>query len=140
MAQSIVDSVLSEAQARHAKRVKEISINVGQLMQVDTKILRYALSLLLTGPILEDAKICLRVTKVKFSCRACGHRWSMDESRKQLSQIPDSLLVKEPDSAELPLHFIPYLYPAFLRCARCGSADANALEGEEIVLRRLVME
>lgn len=140
VAQSIVDSIVSEAQAHHAKRVKEISIDVGQLMQIDSKILRYALSLLLTGSVLKDAKIHLKVVNVKFCCRSCGRKWLMNESRKQLSQVSDSLLVREPDSTELPLHFLPYLYPVFLHCTRCGSADICALEGQEIVIRRVMME
>ncbi len=119
--------------------MKEIDIEVGQLMQVDRRVLKDALTILITGPILKGAKIHLRVARARFSCRRCGHRWTMNEAKKQLSSISDKLLVREPDSRELPLHFLPYLYPAFLHCSRCGSSDVEVPEGEEIILRRLVM-
>jgi hydrogenase nickel incorporation protein HypA/HybF len=140
VAQSIVDAVLSEAETRKAKHVNEISVEVGQLTQIDTSILRYALKLLLTGSVLGGAKVHLHVAKVRFACRRCGHEWTLEEAKRQLSEIPEYLLVKEPDSKELPLHFLPYLYPAFVHCKKCGSADAEAKTGKEVLVRRMVMD
>lgn len=140
VAQSIVDSVLHEAQIHNAKKVNEIDVDVGELMQVDIDVLEKALVLLLDGPLMKETKARLHLTHARFSCRKCGHDWLMEESKKQLSAVADELLVREPDSKELPLHFLPYLYPVFLHCGRCGSADIEVPQGEEIVLRRVVME
>ena len=140
IAQNIVDTVLSEAQKKGAKKVKEISVDVGQLMQLDRSALAFALRLLMTGPVLKGARVRVRVKKASFSCRRCDLEWGMAEAQKQLAEVPDALRVREPDSKELPLHFFPFLYPAFIRCPRCGSSDISSKEGEEIQLRRVVME
>ena len=140
IAQNIVDTVLSEVQKNDAKRVTEISVDVGELMQLDRNALRFALRLLMTGPVLKGARVHMRVRKASFSCRKCDLKWGMAEAQKQLAEVPDTLRVREPDSKELPLHFLPFLYPAFIRCPGCGSSDISSKEGEEIQLRRVVME
>jgi len=140
VAQSIVDTVLSEVEKNEAKRVTEISLDVGQLMQLDRNALAFALRLLMTGPVLKGARVRVNVRKASFSCRKCGRAWGMAEAQKQLAEVPDTLRVREPDSKELPLHFLPSLYPAFIRCPRCGSSDISSKEGEEIQFRRLVIE
>ncbi|MGP8125605.1 MAG: hydrogenase maturation nickel metallochaperone HypA [Nitrososphaerales archaeon] len=140
IAQNIVDTVLSEVQKNDAKKVTEISVEVGQLMQLDRNALAFALRLLMTGPVLKGARVHVRVRKASFSCRKCNQEWGMAEAQKQLAKVPDSLRVREPESKELPLHFLPFLYPAFIRCPRCGSSDISSKEGEEMQLRSVVME
>ena len=140
IAQSIVDTVLSEVQKKGAKRVTEISVDVGQLMQLDRSALAFALRLLMTGSVLKGARVRVRVKKASFTCRRCNLEWGMAEAQKQLADVPDALRVREPDSKELPLHFLPFLYPAFIHCPRCGSSDISSKEGEEMQLRRVVME
>jgi len=125
---------------KNAKVVSEISIDVGELMQLDTSTLRAGLKILLVGPMLSNAKIKIHVVNAKFFCRRCGHTWTMSEAKKQLGGIPDQLLVKEPDSKELPLHFLPHLFPAFLHCPKCDSSDVSVTEGKNIKLRRLVLQ
>jgi len=140
LAQNIIDSVLSEADRREAKRVLEIHLDVGELMQLDRKTLLFGLKLLVTGPVLGGAHVHVHLKKASFSCRKCSHEWDMAEAKKQLATVPDGLLIREPDSKELPLHFLPYLYPAFVHCPKCGSSDVSAEDGKEVQLTKLVME
>lgn len=140
MARNIIDSVLSEADRKEAKKVLEIRLEVGELMQLDRRALRFGLKLLMIGPVLEGAHVHIHLKKASFSCRRCGREWSMAEAKKQLAAVSDDLLVREPDSKELPLHFLPYLYPAFVHCPRCGSSDIAAKDGKEIRLTKLVVE
>jgi len=140
LAQNIVDSVLAEANAKGATRVLELRIEVGELMQIDRRALRFGLKLLMTGPLLEGARLRVNLKRASFRCRRCGAEWDMAEARNQLARVAPSLLVQEPDSRELPLHFFPYLYPAFIRCPKCGSSDASAIEGKDLELTKLAME
>jgi hydrogenase nickel incorporation protein HypA/HybF len=140
IAQSIVDSALAEADKVGAKKVTSMEIDVGELMQVDVKALEAALRLLMKGPKLEGTTIAVRVTEASFSCRRCGRRWGMDDAKRQLEAVPDELRIREPDSVELPLHFLPYLYPSFVRCPSCGSSDSAATAGEDIRVRRVVLD
>jgi hydrogenase nickel incorporation protein HypA/HybF len=140
IAQSIVESAAEEAFKAKAKRVTSIEVDVGELMQLDVKALRQAFKMLMSGPMLKGARVSVEVSPASFACNRCGERWGMPEARRQLDLVADELRVREPDSVELPLHFLPQLYPAFVRCPKCGSADSEAVEGEDLVLRRVVVE
>ncbi len=141
IAQSIVDAVNLEADKHKAKQVKEINIEVGELMQLDTNALSESLELLINNDSrLKKSEVFVHVQSALFYCNKCGSEWDMKVVREQLKQVSDSLLVREPDSKELPLHFLPSLLPSFVHCPKCGSADSAAVAGDNIKLRKLVME
>jgi hydrogenase nickel incorporation protein HypA/HybF len=140
IAQSIVDAAVDEADKAKAKRVISVDVEVGELMQLDVKALEGALKLLMTGPKLEDAEVEVRVINASFSCRRCGKEWGMGETKRQLAAVPDDLRIREPDSVELPLHFLPHLYPSFVKCPSCGSSDTSATRGEDIHVTRVVLD
>jgi hydrogenase nickel incorporation protein HypA/HybF len=140
VAQSIVDFASSEIEKQNAKKVTELDVDVGELMQIDAKVLLNALKMLTTDMKMKDCKVHLRVVSASFSCRRCSSRWGMAEAKKQLGAVSQDLLVEEPESDELPLHFLPYLYPAFIHCPECGSSDSAVTEGEDVQIRRLVLE
>ena len=140
IAESIVRYSLSEADKNGASRVTEMQVDVGELMQVEVDVLSEVLNRLMTGPRLGGARVKVRVKGASFSCRRCGGRWGMGEARRQLSGVPRSLLVREPDSKEVPLHFFPHLYPAFVHCPECGSSDVSVTDGQDVLLTRLVLD
>jgi hydrogenase nickel incorporation protein HypA/HybF len=140
IAASIVQYSLSEANKNKASRVAEMHVEVGELMQVETDVLSEALNHMMTGPRLVGAKVKVSVRSASFTCGKCGARWGMDEAKKQLSGVPRSLLVQEPDSKEVPLHFLPHLYPAFVHCPKCESSDVSVTDGQDVLLTRLVLE
>jgi hydrogenase nickel insertion protein HypA len=138
IAQSVVDYALSEAERRKAKGVKELQLSVGELMQVDTRALSSALGVLMTGSRLHGCKVKIVVEKAAFVCGRCAATWRMKEALAQMKETPNSLLVKEPDGKEVPLHFLPSLYQSFLHCPKCGSADIATSGGEGIRLKEIV--
>lgn len=139
LAQSIVSAVLLEIEKSNATSVKEINLEVGELMQLDIDALKYALKVLTAGERLGRVRVTIQVIEACFSCRRCSSSWDMYEVRKQLEAVPDHLLVREPDSREMPLHFFPYLYSSFANCPKCGSADVVTVQGDDIRLKNLVM-
>ncbi len=140
IAQSIVEYTLSEAEKNKVNRVSEIYLELGELSMIDRSILSNALKLLMTDPKLKGCRVHFRKKSASFVCRKCSSKWSMAETMKQLNQVPERLLVREPDSKELPLHFLPSLYSAFVRCPKCGSSDLDMTGGDDVRIRRLVLE
>lgn len=142
IAQNIVDTIVLEAKSKKANRVKEIGLDIGELMQLDTKVLREGMKLLLpTDPLFKGARIHFYKRRATFRCRKCGSNFGLIDAQKQLAKVSDQYLIREPDSKELPLHFFPYLYPTFLRCTNCGSSDIQVSNGaEDIEFRKVVME
>ena len=139
VAQSIVDTVLIEADKHSAKLIKEINLDVGELMQLDRQVLADALKILMVGK-LKGTRVIMHTTRTSFSCAKCKENWGMEKAKRQLSKVPDSLLVREPDSKELPLHFLPYLHRSFIHCPKCGSVDIATTDGDDIKLRKVVMQ
>jgi hydrogenase nickel incorporation protein HypA/HybF len=140
IAQSLVESVLSEVKKNNAKKVLVIEISIAELMQLDKDIFIELVSSFLTGPVLGSARLKVKTEKAVFSCRKCGRSWDMDEAKKQLQEIEDGLLIKESDGNDPPLHFLPQLYPAFIHCPDCGSSDILLQDSGSVQITRLVLE
>jgi hydrogenase nickel incorporation protein HypA/HybF len=140
IAHNVVEYALSEAAKNGSKRVEEVDVEVGELTQVEPDVLSGSLAMLMTGPKLQGCRVVVTTAQARFECRKCSSQWGMAEVRKELDDVPDELRVQEPESRELPLHFLPQLYSSFIHCPRCGSADISALGGEDIRIRRLALE
>jgi hydrogenase nickel incorporation protein HypA/HybF len=140
LAQSVVASVLSESEKHGAKKVVKISLAVGELMQLDKVILVESFRSLLAGPVLAGAELEVTDDRAAFTCQKCSAKWGMDEAKEQLKAVGADLLISEPDTKELPLHFLPELYPAFVHCPSCGSSDIFLSDGGAIKITRLVLE
>lgn len=140
IAQGIVDYAIFEADRKNASKVVEIQVDVGELTMVERPILSHALRLLMAGPRLGGCKVRIRKKAVLFTCRKCSASLPMSEVMKQIGRVPEDLLVREPDSKEVPMHFLPSLYPAFIHCPNCGSADLEATGGEGVSIRSMVLK
>jgi hydrogenase nickel incorporation protein HypA/HybF len=140
LAHSVIASILSEADKHKAKKVIKIRLAVGELMQLDKGILVESFKSLLEGPVLGGAELEVIDDRAAFTCQKCSAKWGMDEAKKQLKSVAPELLISEPDSKELPLHFLPELYPAFIHCPSCGSSDIFLSDGGVIKITRLVLE
>ena len=140
LAHSVVASILSEADKHDAKKVIRIQLAVGELMQLDREILVDSFKSLLKGPMLGGAELVVTNDLAAFTCQKCSAKWGMDEAKKQLKSVAPDLLINEADSKELPLHFLPELYPAFVHCPSCGSSDIFLSDGGVIKVTRLVLE
>jgi Zn finger protein HypA/HybF involved in hydrogenase expression len=89
---------------------------------------------------LEGATLSVRKEEASFACNRCSATFGMAEVKHQLDDVADNLKIIEPDSQELPLHFLPRLYSAFIKCPECGSSDAHLDKGGDIRVEKLVME
>jgi hydrogenase nickel incorporation protein HypA/HybF len=140
LARSLAASVESEANKHGAKKVLKVHLAVGELMQLDKSILVESFRSLLEGPLLGGAELEVVDDKAVFTCQKCSAKWGMEEAKKQLKAVGKEFMVNEPDSKELPLHFLPELYPAFVHCPECGSSDIFLSDGGVIKITRLVLE
>jgi len=138
LAEAIVESLNSFVEQNGRKKVLEVEILYGEMMELDTDILSYAIEELVKGTVLEDAKFSLKEEKALFKCNACGATWDFETAHKMLSH--EFGILEEPSGArESPLHFIPDLAQALLKCPRCGSRDFEAISGKGIRVARMVL-
>lgn len=120
LAEGVVAAVSRIAEEQGLKRVTEVTVQIGELQQVDREILIFAIDQL-RPPIMRDAKIIIEEAPAKLRCRVCGHSWRFD---------PKGL---EEDVSEA-IHFVPEVAHAYLRCPSCGSPDFEVVEGRGIWL------
>jgi len=107
MANSIVETVLSEARKRNARSVLEVQLVVGRLTMLGLEQLRYCYRLLTKDTPLEHSKLRIEQEESRVHCENC-----MFEGPIQFKQEPQYHLI----------------FPT-LECPRCGG-------GVEIVAGR----
>ena len=115
LAEAVVSAVSQIAEKEGLKEVRKVQLRLGELQQVDKKILKFALSQMKSGK-LGKTKFTIRTIKAEFMCRKCNHKWFLRE-------------VDIADEIRESIHFIPEVAYAYLRCPKCGSPDFEILKG-----------
>jgi len=124
LAESILAAAETTATHEHLKTVTELSINLGELQQIDRSILRFALKALASElPCFKNVKFIFKTEKSHFTCNVCAHTWNYTDLKKKLGA----------DEAEA-IHFIPEAMLAYARCTKCGSPDFHITKGRGVTL------
>ena len=116
MVEGIIQAV-DETSAANGKRVKTVSVRVGELAQFDLRVIRELLTELKKGTPLEDARVHVRLEKAKVRCLSCKKQWTF---RDIVGPLPN-------EDKEV-VHFFPELLSTYSRCPSCHK---NYLEIEE---------
>ncbi len=140
LAQGLVSWVKKEVENQRETKAVEIHVAIGELMQLEESAFVQSANALLRGPRLEGATLSVRREEASFACNRCSAKFEMAKVKHQLDDVADDLKIMEPDSQELPLHFLPQLYSAFIKCPECGSSDVHLERGGDIRVEKLVME
>ena len=123
LAEAILKSATQIAEKENLKEVKEVTIKVGELQQVEPQILRTALSQMKTG-ILKNAKIRILKAKSTLKCRVCNTTWQINF--KKLDKT----------TAEA-IHFVPEVVHTYIKCSTCGSPDFEIATGRGVWLENV---
>ncbi len=126
LAEGIMATAIEFAEKNGAERIEEIVIVLGELQDVDRDIVEFALNNLKKDTIAQDAKFVFEEEKALFQCRACGHRWGLDESKGEMNEE-----IRE------DIHFVPEVVHAFLSCPNCGSRDFEVVKGRGVYIREM---
>ena len=115
IAQSIVQTVLHEAENQCASRVDSVEIEIGELTFLGTEQVEFWVKTSFQDTIAEKAKIIFTCIRGRIHCDKCGK---------------DSNLKIEED---------PYYHtslPAF-NCPECHSTDIQIIQGKEAIIRKI---
>ncbi len=139
LAEAVISSLIEYMRQEGIKRILSVEITYGEVMELEPDIFEEALRILSENSPLKGVELDLREEKASFGCNSCGAEWSFEEAHKMLN---DALgVLEEPgDVLESPLHFLPDLAPALLKCPRCGSRDIELKSGRELKITRVVVE
>ncbi len=116
IATSIIDSVIELAAQNNAKKVKEISIEIGKLAMIDKEQLKFGIEILANDTICKGMDVEIKFLPVKIKCKN-KHITTIDEDVEFLD------------------------IPKYLKCGKCGDNEGiEILQGKEILIRKVVFE
>jgi len=123
LAEAVIAAAQQIAEKEKLKEIKEVTIKVGELQQVEEEILRFALSQLKPASF-KNAEFHIAKAKTKLKCRVCGHAWLFSKSKL------------DEETAEA-IHFVPEVAHAYIKCPKCGSPDFEIAEGRGVWLENI---
>lgn len=97
--------------------VKRVVVSLPSLSMLDLDIVRDAFKILKKDTELENSDFEVKVRDTDFDCRNCGRRFRLKDIKGQLGEVLENY------GEENPLHLLPALVSAFVRCPFCGSHD-----------------
>lgn len=128
LAESVLTAALDTAKTERLKKITEITIDIGELQQIERDIFRFALKELSPSqsPLLKNVKFHLKTEKSTLKCTICGNKWTYRDMKKNLGK-------KESES----IHFIPEVVFVHARCPRCKSPDFEIATGRGVTVRSI---
>ena len=111
----IIDSILAEANKRHAKRIEAVDLEVGEYTMLGDEQLKFAYEILSKeNPLLEGSELTIKHLKGRIKCK-CGFEGDVKPAE------------------ESPHKIVP-----ILECPKCCGA-AEIVAGRECVIRNIRM-
>ncbi|MCD6445354.1 hydrogenase nickel incorporation protein HypA [Candidatus Bathyarchaeota archaeon] len=123
LAEAVISTVSELAEKEGLKEITEVNLKVGELQQIETDVLKFALSQLKTLK-MKNAKFNIEIVQAELKCRVCGYQWVFKKE-----QVND-------DVAEA-IHFVPEIAHTYIKCPKCGSPDFEILKGRGVWLENV---
>lgn len=115
IAQSIIKTVLKEAEAQEAVKVESILIEIGELTFLGEEQIGFWMKTGFEKTVAEEAEIKFRKIKARFKCKKCGYEGNI---RVQ----------------EDPLYHMSL--PSF-SCPECDNVNIEITEGKDAFIRQI---
>ena len=123
LAEAVLAAAQQIAEKEKLKEIKEVTIKIGEMQQVERRILQFALSQLKPASF-KNSKFQILKAKTELKCRVCGNTWLF---RKQ----------KLDESTAEAIHFVPEVAHTYIKCPECGSPDFEISEGRGVWLENI---
>jgi hydrogenase nickel incorporation protein HypA/HybF len=123
LAEAVITAAQQIAEKEKLKEIKEVTIKVGELQQVEQSILRFALSQLKPASF-KNAKFRITKAKTTLKCRVCENTWLFRKNKL------------DEGTAEA-IHFVPEVAHVYIKCPKCGSPDFEITEGRGVWLENI---
>ena len=128
LAESIISAAVHEMKKNHLKTLKEITIQIGELQQIERDIFRFALKEIMNEKHMtsKNIKLHIKTERARLRCIRCGYSWGLHEILQNTTA----------DEAEA-IHFIPEVALVHTRCPHCGSPDFEIKKGRGVTITSL---
>jgi hydrogenase nickel incorporation protein HypA/HybF len=128
LAESIITAALDAAEKDKLKKINEITIQIGELQQIERDIFEFALKEIIKSQNkkLKNTKILIETEESTLKCKNCEHTWSFNDMKGKLTE----------DESE-SIHFIPEVAFVHARCPKCGSPDFEIAKGRGVSIKSI---
>ncbi len=123
LAEGVIRTAEKYAEDQGIDEIAEVLVKIGELQQVEHKVIEFALDQLRT-PRMKSTKFVIEAVPARFKCRKCSNEWLLNTGS----------LDKEQSEA---IHFIPEMAHVYLACPNCGSPDFELTEGRGVWLANI---
>jgi hydrogenase nickel incorporation protein HypA/HybF len=123
LAEVVITAARQIAEKEKLREVKEVTIKVGELQQIEEGILRFALSQLKPASF-KNAKFRITKAKTTLKCRVCENTWLFRKNKLD-------------ESTAEAIHFVPEVAHVYIKCPKCGSPDFEITEGRGVWLENI---
>lgn len=123
LAEAVIKTATEIAQQEDLKLIKEVTIKIGELQQVERDIFRFAL-VQLKSTSFKEAKFRIITAKTTLKCKVCGNMWQFSKRKMDAETIE-------------AIHFVPEVAHTFIKCPKCGSPDFEITKGRGIWLESI---
>lgn len=116
------------------KRVKKVTLVIPQFSFLDLDLLKEAFNeLKKDSDVVGSAELEIKIAEPSFRCKNCGREFKLSDIEREINSV------KSEYGEEYPLHLMPELLPAFIKCPYCGSHDIE-VKGQEIYIESVEVE
>lgn len=123
LAEAVITAAEKIAEKEKLREVKEVTIKVGELQQVEEEILRFALSQLKPTRF-KNVEFHITKAQTTLRCRVCGNTWFFRKNKLDAA------------TAEA-VHFVPEVAHSYVKCPKCRSPDFEITEGRGVWLENI---
>lgn len=126
LAEAVIVSAIEESRKEGLKEITEIKLKIGELQQMDTGILKFALAEIAKerGELLKDVKTVMVSEPAIFRCRVCGNEWDFGAAGLN-------------DDEGEAVHFAPEVAHVYVRCDSCKSPDFEMIQGRGVLIEHI---
>ena len=128
LADAVISTVEKVYREKRAQKVKSVSVDVGELQNLDQEVFRFGLKSLVKDHSFTEDVFHIAIQPVTFLCNRCTKEW-------KLADIPDI----DPAEKEA-IHFLPESAHVYLKCPYCHSSDFRFNAGRGVGIGSIELE
>lgn len=128
LAESVITAALETAKKEKLKQIKQITINFGEMQQIEKDIFKFALEEFKKThkQKMKNTTFRMKTEKTTLRCKNCENTWTYQDMKKKLTN----------DESE-SIHFIPEIVFVHARCPRCGNPDFEIIKGRGVAIESI---
>lgn len=143
LAQNIFDLCMKTADHYNAKKITQISLELGDFTLVIDNLLKRSLNILMKDSIAEGANIEIKRTAGVLNCMDCNKTseiWFEEEKRREEDEEKTMEKYENEVASVSGVSGYQFLGINLFKCRHCGSRNTDLTGGKEVTVKNIKIE